>query len=296
MSPQLRSPTKNVARVAAGQHGVVTRHQLIGAGLSDDQVKRWLAKGLLHRIHRGVYRLGHRAPSMEADYLAAVLACAHDAFLAGRAAASVYRIIKGGAIPRPEVLSLGDRALPGVTTHRARRLDRLDTSRYRRIPITTVPRTLADLAGCLSLDDLAEACHHAEVLHHTRAKHVGAVLARRPNTPGAANLRLVFVGDAMILLSHLEREFVALLRREGLPLPRTNRPASAHYVDCRWPGHRLTVELDSYRFHHSRHAWEQDRRRAREAYARGDEFRRYTYGDVVERPATVLVELRPLLR
>ena len=56
-------------------------------------------------------------------------------------------------------------------------------------------------------------------------------------------------------------------------------------MDCHWPGRRLTVELDGYRYHSSRHAWEQDRRREREARARGDEFRRYTYGDVFESPA-----------
>jgi very-short-patch-repair endonuclease len=78
-------------------------------------------------------------------------------------------------------------------------------------------------------------------------------------------------------------------------LPDTNRPAGGRRVDCRWPQHRLTVELDSYRFHHSRHAWEQDRRREREARARGDEFRRYTYGDVLEDPRFMLDELCALL-
>ena len=66
-------------------------------------------------------------------------------------------------------------------------------------------------------------------------------------------------------------------------------------MDCRWPEQRLTVELDSYRYHQSRHAWEQDRRREREARARGDEFRRYTYGDVFERSRSMLTELRDLL-
>jgi hypothetical protein len=66
-------------------------------------------------------------------------------------------------------------------------------------------------------------------------------------------------------------------------------------VDCRWPAQRLTVELDSYRYHRSRHAWENDRRREREAYARGDQLRRYTHGDVFERPAAMLQELRALL-
>ena len=75
----------------------------------------------------------------------------------------------------------------------------------------------------------------------------------------------------------------------------TNRPAGGRRVDCRWPEQRLTVELDGYRFHNSRHSWEQDRRREREARARGDEFRRYTYGDVTEDPTLMLAELRTLL-
>jgi hypothetical protein len=82
-----------------------------------------------------------------------------------------------------------------------------------------------------------------------------------------------------------------LLRSENLPLPITNKPAGGHRVDCRWPEHRLTVELDGYRFHNSRHSWEQDRRREREARARGDYFRRYTYGDVFEHPRPMLAEL-----
>jgi very-short-patch-repair endonuclease len=80
-----------------------------------------------------------------------------------------------------------------------------------------------------------------------------------------------------------------------LPLPRTNRKAGAHYVDCRWPEHKLTVELDSYRYHHTRHAWEQDRRRDREARQRGDAIRRYTWTDVFEEPEPMLAELRELL-
>jgi very-short-patch-repair endonuclease len=98
-----------------------------------------------------------------------------------------------------------------------------------------------------------------------------------------------------VLLSYLEREFVCLLRKAGLPLPRTNRPAGACYVDCRWPEQKLSIELDSYRYHHSRHAWEQDHRREREAPGRGDEFRRYTYGDVSEDAAAVLAEVGALL-
>jgi very-short-patch-repair endonuclease len=122
------------------------------------------------------------------------------------------------------------------------------------------------------------------------------VLAKRPRTPGAAKLRAILRGDIRVTLSELERRFLAVLREQGLPLPRTNKMATGRRVDCRWPEHRVTVELDSYRYHSSRHAWEQDRRREREARARGDEFRRYTYGDVTERPRLMLAELEALIR
>jgi very-short-patch-repair endonuclease len=102
-------------------------------------------------------------------------------------------------------------------------------------------------------------------------------------------------GDVKVLLSALERGFNQRLEGAGLPLPITNRVASGRRVDCRWPDHRLTVELDSYQFHNSRHSWEQDRRREREARERGDEFRRFTYADVFEEPGFMLAELRKLL-
>jgi hypothetical protein len=106
----------------------------------------------------------------------------------------------------------------------------------------------------------------------------------------------VLRGDVHVTLSGLERRFLALLRKADLELPETNRAASGRRVDCRWPKRRLTLELDSYRYHQSRHAWELDRRREREARARGDEFRRYTRDDIFEEPAAMLAELRRLLQ
>ena len=129
----------------------------------------------------------------------------------------------------------------------------------------------------LNPDELARPYHEAEVRHGTTAAQVEAVLERRRKSPGAAKLRAVLRGDAPITLSRLEKRFLALLRQARLALPGTNRRTGRHWVDCRWPGLRLTVELDSYRYHHSRHAWEQDRRRERDARARGDDFRRYTW-------------------
>lgn len=102
-------------------------------------------------------------------------------------------------------------------------------------------------------------------------------------------------GDVHVTLSYLERAFLKLLRAAPLPLPVTNRVASGRRVDCRWPEQRLTVELNSYRFHNSRYAWEQDYRREREARSRKDRFRHYTFGDVLEDPRYMLRELQELL-
>jgi very-short-patch-repair endonuclease len=293
VQPKVASVERVLARIAGGEHGLVTRAGLLASGVTDEEIKQRLRKGGLLREYRGVYRVGHRAPSLEARYLAAVLACGEGALLCGLAAGYLFGAIKGLA-PPPEVTVPTKRRVRGVRTRRSR-VDPRDATTFRRIPVTTLPRTLVDLAAVLDLDDLGRAFHEAEVRHRTTPAQVEAVLARRPQSPGAAKLRAVLHGDAPIVLSRLEKRFLALLRQAGLPLPVTNRPAGGHWVDCRWPQHRLTVELDSYRYHHSRHAWEQDRRREREARARGDEFRRYTYGDVFEQPKQMLAELRSLL-
>ena len=142
---------------------------------------------------------------------------------------------------------------------------------------------------------VARACHEAGVRYRTTPAQIDTVLASRPNTRGAAKLRRVLHGDVQVSLSKLELRFLELLRAAGLALPVTNRVIDGRRVDCRWPEHRLTVELDGYRYHHTRHAWEQDRRREREARARGDDFRRYTYGDVFESPDARLAELRAVI-
>jgi hypothetical protein len=245
-------------------------------------------------VHPGVYRAGHRAPSIEATYLAAVIAAGEGALLSGMAAAYLLGLVKGSA-PPPEVTAPTERRIEGVKTHRCRFLNAQDATLVRGVPVTTVPRTLVDISSVLSLDALARACHEAGVRYGTTPRAVEAVLARRPNVRGARKLRRVIHGDVHVTLSKLESRVLELLREEGLDLPLTNRPAGGRRVDCRWPKHRLTVELDGYRFHNSRYSWEQDRRREREARARGDEFRRYTSGDVMEDPSLMLAELRALL-
>jgi very-short-patch-repair endonuclease len=294
MRPRGRTIEAIAGRIAAAQHGVVTRAQLLAAGISEAAIQRAVRRGVLVPVYRGVYRVGHRAPSIEASYLAAVLACGEGALLSGRAAGYLLGLVKGSR-PDPEVTAPTERRIAGIRTKRSRSMDRRDAMVFRQIPVTTVPRTLIDLAAVLRVDQLARACHEAAVLYRTSPRDVEAVLSRTNRSGGTGNLRRVLRGDVRVTLSTLERRFLELLREAGLPPPQTNRPAGGRRVDRRWPEQRLTVELDSYRYHHTRHAWEQDRRREREAHARGDEFRRYTYGDVFEDPRLMLRELRELL-
>ena len=290
----MSTPERVIARIATAEHGLITRVQALSAGVSDREIKTRLRSGALIRAYRGVYRVGHRAPTVEARYLAAVLTCGEKALLSGRAAGYLWGLLKGTP-PAPEVIAPSQRRVPRLKTQWSRHLDARDGSAWRGIPVTTVARTVVDLAAVLSVDDLARACHEAGVRHGTTPAHVESVLARRPNSPGAKNVARVLRGDVRVTLSTLERRFLERLREAGLPLPQTNRPAGGRRVDCRWPARRLTVEVDGYRYHRSRHAWELDRQREREARARGDEFRRYTYGDVLERPGFMLDELRVLL-
>jgi hypothetical protein len=190
-----------------------------------------------------------------------------------------------GVVRREQLMALG-LSKSEITTH----LAACDAFVWRGVPVTSVARTVVDPASVLCLNALARGFHEAAIKYGTTPAEVQAVLERRSNSRGAANLRAVIHGDEPVLLSALERRFRRLLRDAGLPLPETNRAADGRLIDCRWPEHRLTVELDGYRFHRSRYAWERDRRREREARARGDDFRRFTYGDV-EQPGAMLAEL-----
>src|SRR4051794_34146097 len=159
MDPQLNTVQAVIADLASRQHGVVTRAQLLRTGVTTHEIRRRVRAGALLRVHRGVYRVGHRAPSVEADYLAAVLACGEAARLSGRAAAHLLGLLRG-PVPAPEVTTPRQRCVPGVRVRRAR-LDRADRATHRGIPVTAVPRTLVDLAADLPFDALARACHEA---------------------------------------------------------------------------------------------------------------------------------------
>jgi hypothetical protein len=234
-----------LARIASAAHGNVTRRELLAAGVSDEEIYGRAQSGLLHRQYPGVYRVGHTAPSVEAEYLAAVLACGDDGLLCGEAGGYLVDLIRRQEPPMPEVLARSQRRIEGIKVHRARAGTGTDRWVHRGVPVTTPARTLVDLAAVLSEYE-GKACHEAGFRHKTTPAQIEAVLERRPAAKGSAALRRLIRGDHPIVISHIEELFVAGLQHDGLPLPRTNRAAGGRGVDCRWPEQRLTVELTAY--------------------------------------------------
>jgi len=267
----------------------VTSEQLRAARVDVHRIRRWVADGRLHREHRGVYAVGHPGRSVLGDYMSAVLAAGSSAVLSHRSAAYLLRLLPGGP-PPPEVTisTFAGRTRPGIVLHRVRELHVLDTSQLHAIPVTIVPRTLLDLAPALSPSELTRACHEAWIHHHTSPRQIEACTARNASKPGAHCLRRALGAD--VTLSVLEDEFLTLLRSHDLPAPRTNVDHRGDRVDCHWPQLGLTVELLSYRFHGSRHAFEQDVARRRRS-----NHSAFTYGDVSERSEQTIAEVASLI-
>lgn len=285
----MRSTFDTTARLAGRQHGRVSWSQLVGAGIPPEQIKRWLRDGRLWPVHHGVYAVGHTAPSLHANLMAAVLACGDGAAVSHSSGAHLLKVVRA-APRRPEITvpTTAGRARRGIVVHRVRALPAADVTSVHGIPATTVPRILLDLAPRLAPADLARACPEAWVHHRVRPEAVEACIARNPGKKGAAKLRRALGSD--VTLSALEDVFLALLRTDGLPLPRTNIDRDGDKVDCHWEEHNLTVELVTFRYHATRHGFENDVSRRRRSHHIA-----YTYGDVVEHPAATAADLRERL-
>src|SRR4051794_4575033 len=161
MTPKSSTVETVIATIASSQHGVVTRAQLLSAGLTTHEIRHRVDAGALLREHWGVYRVGHRAPSVEARYLAAVLARGEDGRLSGRVAADLLGLLNGHA-PEAEVPAPRRRRVAGVPVGRGP-TDEADRATRRGLPVAAVPRPVIGLPADPSLDPLARACHEAGV-------------------------------------------------------------------------------------------------------------------------------------
>lgn len=281
---------EEVARIAGRQHGRISHAQLLALGVGRDRIKRWCADGRLRRVHRGVYAVGHAAPSLYADLMAAVLAGGPGAVVSHRSAAHALGLVRvRPQLPEISVPAPGGRSRRRVVVHRAQVLTPGDTTTLERIAMTSVPRALLDLAPALTPPELCRAAHEGWVRHGTTPARIKACIARNPTKKGGPKLLRAVGSD--VTLSELEDGFLELLARHGLPLPRANIDHAGDRVDCHWAHLGLTVELLSFRFHGTRKAFEDDVARRRRS-----NHLAYTWGDVVERGERTAAELAPRLR
>lgn len=255
--------TDRIRELAERQHGVVARHQLSALGLGERLVTERCHSGHLLRIHRGVFALGHRSLTREAEWLAAVLACGPGALLSHGSAAHLWGMRRSrGQI---EVLrTSGHRRPHGVRMHQTRRLLPFDATAEAGIPVTSIERTLADLAGRLDARQLERALVAADRSGRLSWAGLSLQLARGRGRKGIGRLRRV-AGEvdpnAVDALSVVEIDFLTLCRRFDLPAPQVNVLIEGFLVDFLWPKQRLIVETDSYGYHSDRPAFERDRER-----------------------------------
>lgn len=290
-----------IARLAAGQHGLVTRRQLGHLGLSSSAIDRRLAAGRLHAVHRGVFAVGHPLLTPRGRSLAAVLACGPGAALSHRSAAALLGFLTWDG--RPHACAPRSRGpLPGVAVHRPRSLPAGELGARDGIPCTTWSRTLVDVATTLPVPRLARALEATVLAGVYDHGELLATLERSRGRPGARRLR-----EAIALGHHLspartrsmlEEAFLDLVRASPeLPQPRYNAwlvldDDAAYEIDALWEGARVAVELDGRRFHDLEGARSRDRTRDAALRAHGYRVVRLTWADVTGRPRSVLRRLQ----
>jgi hypothetical protein len=258
------SPTRDakLAVLAGKQHGVVSYRQLIAIGFKRGAIQHRLLTKRLHSMYKGVYSVGYPAETAEAWEMAAVLACGREAVVSHWTAVSRWELLRPtrGYV---HVSVPSDRRVKGIRTHHVK-LHRSDYTKRNDIPITTVPRTLLDLAAVAPLSQLRRATNEAARKGRLNRRAIEELLERNCRRKGSKALRGVIAAvdpQACRSRSDLETDFLALCRRHDIPAPVVNAMVEGYEVDMYWPGTSLIVELDSWEYHRTPAAFEQDRRR-----------------------------------
>jgi very-short-patch-repair endonuclease len=275
---------------------VVSRAQLTEIGFGRQAITRRVETDRLVRLHPGVYAVGHTALTAASRDLAAVFACGPQALLSHRAAGRRLKLLKSGRI---EVTApRGCKPKSGIVVHRTRLIHPDDRTSIDGIPVTSVARTLVDLADTVSDRHLAAAVNEAEVLRLFDLSALEETIARLPGRPGRARLARILAAYAEppgYSTTEAERLVLSLCREHGLPQPQ--RIAMAGYeLDFYWDDVRVAIEVDGGRFHRTRRAFHEDRRRDRRLAALGIQVARVSWLDLTERAGELVVELEAIRR
>ena len=285
--------SQRVWDLARRQHGVVARYQLIALGVHPQAIKHRIATGRLHPIHRGVYAAGRRELTSRGRLMAAVLACGRQAALSHASAGSLWGFLTQprhgidvsvpvGRAPRPR----------NIRVHRRTGLG-ADLTRRHHIPVTTPVRTLIDLATQVSPSRIERAVNEADRLDLVDPESLRAEIDRREGQRGVPALRKVLDRATFALTdSELERRFLAITRRAGLPPPLTQHLVNGHRVDFFWPALGLVVETDGLRYHRTPTQQMSDRVRDQVHAAAGLTPLRFTHAQVSFGPGSVAEVLR----
>jgi very-short-patch-repair endonuclease len=279
---------------AGRQHGIVKRKHLRDAGLSRREIERRNEAGWLVRMYEGVYAVGHTAHTYHSHLIAAVYACGEDALASHRAAGKLWGILRGSQpieVTGPRSREVGRRFI----LHRSRLIHEEDRALIDNIPVTSLARTLVDLADVLTEKRLANAVNEAEMKGLFDLRQVERVLERLPGRKGRHKLNRVLAAYRSVqpfFRSRNERFVRDLCREHGLPTPRVNTRVHTQEVDFYWPEAELALEFDGDAVHRTTKAFYDDRERDRALAARGIHVVRATDRD---EPARLAEELLAIL-
>jgi len=291
------TPSHAIRRTAERQHGNVTITQLRASGLSDREVRRRVEKGALKRRHTGVYAVGHVPQTRESRWMAGVLALGSGAVLSHRAAGALWGIVDGAVETEVLVSSGTGRAKrDGIVVHRAP-LRPEDVVRRRGIPVTSLLRTLLDLAAVQPPDQLERSFEQAQVHHHLAPELLAVEVLCRRRYRGSRRLRhlLAEAVDPAKVRSVLELRFLKMCGAQGIRRPLVNERVGPWMPDFLWTTEHVVVETDGRRFHHT--AAQRRKDREKDAYLRAQGFTviRLTWTEVVEQPDATGARVRAAL-
>lgn len=302
---QTRGPDVLIAQQAGRQHGVISHEQLIEIGVSASAINRRVRCGRLHRLHPGVYAVGHPIVSREGRWLAAVLRGGAGAVLSHRSAAALWGILRGSERSRVEITTPRSTRSSSAIHRHTSRLPRDEITRRRQLPVTTLARTMLDIAAIAGGERMEGAIREAEYLHRFRLSDLETILKRHPGARGARTVKSCLTrlggGPRGRVRSTMELKFARLLSGTDLPRPRLNalldlddggRPVEA---DCLWSSQRVIVELDGGEAHRTRVAFEMDKERDRRLQVAGWQVVHLTWRQLLDEPAALLADLRKLL-